>query len=273
MILKESKFISGHRRMACSCMALFFCALTVYWPVYAGEPSVTRVAIVGDSIMREVARAMERELAKQPEFSVYAFTSLRPGLSRLDLFDWLAKIEAVMKSKQPDIVVIMMGVKDRQAMRIQLKAAISSEEPDWNQDDAGNDAPAFTVIQPDAPDWNREYARRVGAAMDIMLTAGVKRIFWIELPDMRSPAIQRDCLLINSLIQKEAASRPKVVFQPSKKLLSQTPGAFSPYIYDANGMPLQIRDAEGVNLDRNGAALLAHEIISHFPETQNDTKP
>jgi hypothetical protein len=255
-------------------MALFFLTLTACLPVYADEPPVTRVVIVGDSIMRAVSHAMERALAKQPGFSVYSFTSLRSGLSRLDLFDWLAKIEAITKSKKPDIVVIMMGVNDRQVMRIQSATAIPSSEPDWNQDDADNDVPAFKIIQPDDPEWNQEYARRVGAAMDIMIAAGVQRIFWIELPDMRAPAMQRDCLLINTLIQKEAASRPKVVFQPSKKLLSQTPGVFAPYVYNAtNGMPLQVRDPEGVNLERTGAELLAREIISHILKTQDNTEP
>ena len=110
--------------------------------------------------------------------------------------------------------------------------------------------------------------------MDVMIKAGVKRIFWIELPDMQAPTMQSDCLLINTLIQKEAASRPKVIFLPSKKLLSQTPGVFTHYIYDAtNGMPIYVRDAEGVNLDRKGADLLAREVISHILETQNNTEP
>ncbi|MFH1969737.1 MAG: hypothetical protein ABIJ53_05400, partial [Verrucomicrobiota bacterium] len=125
---------TGYPRTACSCIALFFFTLTACLPVYADKPSVTRVMIVGDSIMRAVSHAMERELAKQPGFSVFSFTSLRPGLSRLDLFDWLAKIEAITKSKKPDIVVIMMGVGDRQAMRLQLKATTPSNETDWNQD-------------------------------------------------------------------------------------------------------------------------------------------
>ena len=109
--------------------------------------------------------------------------------------------------------------------------------------------------------------------MDVMIKAGVKQIFWIELPDMRPPAMQQDCLLINTLIQKEAALRPQVVFQPSKKLLSKTPGTFSPYIYNTNGMPLQVRDTEGINFNPNGAELLAREVISHILETQSKAAP
>ena len=84
---------------------------------------------------------------------------------------------------------------------------------------------------------------------------------------------QEYSILINALIQKEAAARLKVTFEPSKKLLSRTPGVFTPYIYDTNGMPLQVRDAEGVNLNVNGADLLAREIVAHILKIQKKAAP
>ena len=109
--------------------------------------------------------------------------------------------------------------------------------------------------------------------MDIMIAAGVKQVLWIELPDMRATKLQEYSILINTLIQKEAASRLNVTFEPSKRLLSRTPGVFTPYIYDTNGMPLQVRDAEGVNLNVNGADLLAREIVAHIRKTQSKVTP
>ncbi|MBI2438796.1 MAG: DUF459 domain-containing protein [Lentisphaerae bacterium] len=238
------------RPLALSCLPVVLPVLIPFLPSQAESAPTTQVVLLGDSTMRALAHSLERELAKQPGFSAFTFTSLGSGLARLDMFDWLAKVDEVTKAKKPDIVVIMIGANDKQAMQTQTK-----------------------LIQPGAPEWNWEYARRVGVVLDIMIAAGVKRIFWIELPDMRQAKLQEDSLLINMLVQKEAESRPQVAFQSSKKILSRTPGVFSPYIFDANGMPLQVRDADGVHLNRNGADLLAREIVSRILKTQTQAAP
>lgn len=237
-------------RFTHSGIVIVLSALLASLSVSADEPLSTQVTMLGDSIMRALSHSLERELAKQSGFSTFTFTSLGSGLARLDMFDWLVKIEEISKAKKPDIIVIMMGANDKQAMQTKSK-----------------------VIQPGDPDWNGEYAQRLGAAMDIMISGGVKRVFWVELPDMREPKLQKDSMLINTLIQKEAESRPKITPYSSKKLLSRTPGVFSPYILDANGMPIQVRDVDGIHLNRNGADLLAREIVSQILKTQTKAAP
>ncbi len=259
---------TGNRARARAALALII--LAAYSHVIAAEPFSARVVIVGDSIMRAVSHSLKRELSTHPGFKVNSFTYLRPGLSRLDLFDWLGVIERISKENKPDFAVVMFGASDRQAIHIKTSLAGAADSGDGGE---AAPLPLLRIINKDDPEWIREYSRRVGAAMDIMIDAGVRRIFWIELPDMRDSELQAESLMINMLIQKEAEARPKVTFLSSKKLLSRTPGVYSSYIYGTNGMPIEVRSAEGVNMNDKGADILAREIVSRILDTRSNNAP
>ena len=206
-------------------------------------PGEIHVLLLGDSIMVQLGRSIERELAGRPGYKVTSFPSLGTGLARMDLFDWLKKIEEMTQDGLTDYLVMMIGINDKQAMRTDV-----------------------AILQPYDNAWGTEYARRVGKAMDIMIKNKVKHIFWIELPDMRDQKLQNDVLQINAIIKKEADMRPGVVFMPCKQVLSRKPGTYSNYILQNDGMPLPVRDG-GVHLNRAGADLLADFIIAHMTNT------
>ncbi len=258
------------RTLARSCAALLLFILAADTRANAGDPPATQVVIIGDSIMRAVSHSLKRELAGHAGVKADSFTFLRPGLSRLDLFDWLAVIGKISKEKKPDIAVVMFGAGGRRPIHISTGAAGIADLGEGVEDDPLS---AVRVIKTDDPEWSREYARRVGAAMDIMIGSGVKRIFWIELPDMREAGLQEDSLAINKVIQGEAAARPKVTVLSSKKILSRSPGVYSSYIYNTNGMPVEVRSSDGVNFNEKGAGMLAGEIVSRIHETRSDNAP
>lgn len=209
-------------------------------------PREIRVLLMGDSIMIQLARSIERELAGRPGYKVTSFPSLGTGLARLDLFDWLKKTEELTQDGLTDFLVVMIGANDRQAMR----------------------TGATTILQPsDSAAWSAEYARRVGKAMDIMIKNKVKHVLWMELPDMRDPKTQNDVLQINAIFKQEAAARPGVAFVPCKQLLSRKPGTYSSYIMQSSGMPLTVRYDDGVHLNRAGADLLGNFIVAQMTNT------
>lgn len=209
----------------------------------------TRVLLMGDSIMIQLARAIERELAGKPGYEVTSAPSLGTGLARLDLFDWHRRIEEMTGDGITDILVMMIGTNDKQPMRTDAK----------------------TILQPHDAAWSVEYARRVARSMDIMIENAVKHIIWIELPDMREKRLQQDALEINSIIEREADARPGVIFLPSKHLLSRAPGTYSHYVLQDDGMPLRVR-SDGVHLNRAGADLLGSYIVSHITSILNGSK-
>ncbi len=204
----------------------------------AQAPSNTRILIVGDSIMQAVARSLERDFAGENGIEATSFTAIGSGLARMDLFDWHGQIEQRVSSYRPTHAIIMMGANDNQAMRIN-----------------GN------TVRMSSQEWTSEYSRRVGRVMDIMIDGGVRNIYWIELPDMRDNRLQRDVQAINDIFRMEADSRPQVQFKNVRHILSRSPGSYSPYIIQDNGMPLDIRAGDGIHLNRQGADFLSKHLV------------
>jgi len=215
-----------------------FCGLIAIAAVAEEKLPDTQVCILGDSMMKSVARAYEKQAARTDGVTAKSFSSIGSGLARLDLLDWHAKVSAAVAEQHPDVVVVLMGANDNQPMK------------------------ANGLVLPfGTPEWETEYAARATKAIDIMITGGVERIFWIGLPDMRDQSLQRDVQQINTIFQKVAQSRPQVEYLETQTVFSKTPGEFSPYIIQATGMPLPVRSGDGTHLNHKGAKLLADIIM------------
>ncbi len=210
-----------------------------------------RVLILGDSMMQLLSHSLERELARRPGVTATTFTSLASGLARLDAFDWLGKMRSAMGEAKPDTVIVGLGTNDKQALQAEGSA----------------------VVQPGDPAWNKEYARRVGEAMDILVNGGARQVIWMELPDMRDERHQADALEINAILRQEAKLRPAIRIFDTKALLSRKPGTFSPYLIGRNGMPLAVREGDGIHLSRAGADLTAAKLVSELGLADLAVKP
>ncbi|MEI7435193.1 MAG: DUF459 domain-containing protein [bacterium] len=199
-----------------------------------------RVLILGDSMMRLLAHSLERELARQPGVTATIFTSLASGLARLDTFDWLGKMRSEIVEARPDFVIVALGTNDKQAMQV----------------DGG------VIVQPGDEAWNKAYAQRLGTAMDILTSGGSRQVLWMELPDMRDARHQADATEINAILRKEAGLRPSIHIFETRALLSRKPGTFSSYLIGRDGMPLAVRENDGIHLSRAGADLAASKLIA-----------
>ena len=207
----------------------------------AETETLRRVLVIGDSIMNLLARSIERAAAGDKALSVATFTSLGSGLARLDLFDWPGRIEALIREHRPDTLVLMMGANDRQPMQVDGR-----------------------ILQPDTPEWDEEYARRVARIFELAEAGGVRHVVWLELPDMREPAVQAHAERVNAIVRAEAARRAGAEFFETRPILSRKPGVYSAYIVQANGMPLEVRSRDGIHLNRSGADLLAEQLLSRL---------
>jgi hypothetical protein len=205
-----------------------------------GQAQPERVAFVGDSMMKLPGHQGSREMSKRPGVTVVTnFVSLGSGLARLDAFDWMAKLDSVMKETHPTLVIVGLGTNDKQPM-------------------ATADG---RTVRPGDPAWVPEYGRRVGQAMDILLTGGAARVYWLELPDMKDPQHQADANEINVVVREQAASRPAVTFFETRRLTSRKPGEFSKFMISPAGKPVEYRDGDGVHMSRAGADLLVAKLI------------
>jgi len=197
--------------------------------------------MLGDSMMKEVGRQLKRKLTKK-EVPCDTFASIGSGLARLDLFDWNAKAVSIVKTRNPEIAVVMMGANDNQAM----------------QGSVG-------ILRFGTPEWNEEYGRRAAALMDALISGGVKQVCWIGLPCMRDEKLNSNVKVINNVVENEADARPAVAFFDTHERFSKK-GKYSSYVLQPSGMPLEVRAADGIHLNRKGAKHLADLVIAEFIE-------
>ncbi len=205
----------------------------------------TPVLMMGDSMMRLLSIAMEKQLKAAGVQPASSFTSLASGLARLDAFDWFSKTTELAKEYKPKTVVISLGANDRQSLK----------------DVSGR------VVQFGMPEWEQEYSLRLGRIMDELIKGGVNRIIWLKLPDMREPAQQEYAKFVNTLFEKESlveSRKEHVVLFDMGPLLTRRPGTFSKYVMAANGAALTVRDVDGVHLTPPGAQRVAESLVHTF---------
>ncbi len=198
------------------------------------------ILILGDSMMRIPSHSLSLQLERRPNVTVRSQTSLGTGLARLDVFDWIAKIDELLAVKAPTMSLVWFGTNDTQP--------ITSE--------------GGTVLQPHTPEWSAEYSRRVGQIMDKLLAGEGSKVYWLELPLMREANATRDITLINELVQVEAGKRDGVHFVALGNVLGRGGNTYSPFVMGARGMPVQVRDVDGVHLSRAGADRLAEHMMT-----------
>ena len=202
----------------------------------AGAAKQQRILIIGDSLMKGLSPSLESELAKQPNVVTRACAAIGTGLARLDLYDWHAKLSEQAKDFKPDTAIVWIGGNDIQPLK-----------------------KGDTVIVPGTPEWAAEYGQRVGLAMDILLGGGVKRIYWMELPDMRDSTQQANATTIRAIQEKEAKLRTEVTWMPVRTILSPTPGKYSDYVF-VEGLPQDVRASDGLHLNVKGAKFLSAKL-------------
>ena len=200
------------------------------------------VVVIGDSMMKSVARALKKECVKRDQ-SVEILTSIGSGLARLDLFDWHLKVRELVEAQQPKVVFVMMGANDNQAMQ------------------TGGGTLPF-----DSKGWGMEYGRRAGKLMDILIDAKATKIVWIGLPCMREKGLDSVAKVISRIVDQQALARPTVDFVSIYRMFSKK-GAYSAYIIQKSGMPLDVRSSDGIHLNPAGAKFLAEKVMTEYFES------
>ncbi|NCA82207.1 MAG: DUF459 domain-containing protein [Opitutae bacterium] len=211
----------------------------------AASPGATSpVLLIGDSMMRLPARALERELAKTPGIDVATFSGIGTGLARLDAFDWLAKIDELCAERRPKVAVVALGANDRQPMMLE----------------------GLGLVHPGTPEWDAEYSARVGRAMDRLLAGGCEKIVWLQLPPMREAVVAEFAGRINAIVAAQAALRPAVVAHDFSALVAdRRTGGFTERRMDPlTAAAIPVRDVDGIHLAPDGARLLAAALIKEY---------
>lgn len=202
------------------------------------------VLMVGDSMMRLLGKALEKDFKKE-NLKAVAFSSLGSGLARLDVFDWYDRLDSLMKEHEPKVVIVTLGTNDRQTL----------------QDGKGS------TVEFGTPEWRAEFGRRVGRVMDLILENGAERVIWLDLPDMKEHVHQDYANLANEIYIEQAkvdSRKDRVSLFPTRKYTSRKPGTYTSFLMSPQGQAIQYRDGDGVHLSQPGAKAVSKAILDAY---------
>lgn len=195
-----------------------------------------RVVVVGDSLASGLGVALERVL-KPSLVRVSRQGRISTGLARPDYFDWPAALTEIVDNFRPDLVVIMLGENDNQALR----TPTGREE-----------TPVGTFA------WPQAYQQRVSDFMHLATSKGA-RVVWVGLPIVsdtgRWGIIERQ----NTVFEGAAQLVNDVAYLDTWDLFAAPGGGYTAYYRIGNNVQL-VRESDGLHFNSTGYELLARAV-------------
>jgi hypothetical protein len=194
--------------------------------------TAVRLAVFGDSLGTDLAKALDRYYAEDPNIAIISLAVGDTGFVRKDVLDWNEKIGEQIAANSFDIAVFIIGINDRQKMRI-------------------NDVTYGSL----APEWSAEYQQRVAAVVSALRAAN-KPTIWIGLPPMAKTEYNKTMSGISE-IQRLAAFSGGAEFLDIYERFIDEEGKFTSFGPDLNGKNVRMRKDDGIHFSSAGADKLA----------------
>ncbi|MBI4923190.1 MAG: DUF459 domain-containing protein [Devosia nanyangense] len=201
-------------------------------PVIAKATTATRLAVFGDSLAVDLAKALERFYADDPNIVIVNQGVGSSGFVRPDFFDWGKTASEQVAANSFDIAVTIIGINDRQTLKLDDKS-----------------------MKPLTPEWAGIYQARVGTFVSAIHTAN-KPLIWVGLPPM-SKSDYSTAMGQISAIQRLAAFSGGAEFVDIFDRFVDEDGKYSSYGPDLNGNRVKMRKDDGIHFTAAGADKLA----------------
>lgn len=198
-----------------------------------------RLWVGGDSIVQVFGESVVRLAGETGVVEPTLHYEISTGLTRPDYFDWPAALRADLERDDPEVVVIMFGANDAQGMELA-------------------DGTVFQRVA--EPGWQREYARRVGAVMDLLRADG-RLVYWVGQPVMRDSGFDDRMAILDRIYASEAAGRPWVEYVDTRALFADRSGSYAEYLTGPDGDAVDLRQDDGIHLTREGGDRMANAVL------------
>ena len=204
-------------------------------PAVDKAPDATRLAVFGDSLAIDLARALERFYAEDPNLVVVGQGVSSSGFVRDDYFDWNAALSEQIAADSFDLAVIIIGINDRQELTVggQTYEALSEG-------------------------WTTQYQTRLNAFLG-QLRAARKPAIWMGLPPMSRSQYSAAINQISAL-QRLAAFSGGAEFVDIYDRFADADGKYAAYGPDVNGQNALMRKDDGIHFSAAGSDKLAFYI-------------
>jgi hypothetical protein len=196
--------------------------------------TATRLVVFGDSMAVDIAKALERFYAEDPNLVVTGEGVGSSGFVRPDFFDWGKKAADAVAEDSFDIGVMIIGINDRQAL-----------------DTGGDSYKALT------PEWTEAYRARVADFVRTVRAAN-KPLIWIGLPPMNRNADYDMAMVEVNSIQRLAVFGGGAEFVDIYDRFVGEDGKYASSGPDLNGNRVRMRKDDGIHFSAAGADKVAY---------------
>ncbi|QRN80644.1 MAG: DUF459 domain-containing protein [Nocardiopsis sp. BM-2018] len=210
-------------------------------PAAAPEPApeveiVARVLVLGDSLAANLGQGLESIAAEAGDIAVSTEAHGSSGLVRDDFFNWPERIRVILTSdREIDIAVMVVGLNDRQALRLDGEALAPLSDP-----------------------WREAYEARVDAIIEAFQTARIPLI-WVGLPPMENAGLSADMGRLNDLIEERTRRKGAIHVDLWKGFVDDA-DRYTATGPDLSGQTARLRASDGIHFTRAGARKAAHFV-------------
>ncbi len=211
-------------------------------PEVEKSPTATRLIVIGDSLAIDLAKALKRFYAKDPNLTIIGQGVGSSGFVRDDFFDWGNALKQAIKADSFDIAVVIMGINDKQNLMVNG----ASEKP-----------------LTDA--WKKAYSDRLDSFLG-QFRAANKPVVWVGLPPMASPRFSNSMIQISSLQQRAAFSGGAEFIDIYKRFADEN-DRYTSMGPSISGQNVLMRKSDGIHFSSAGSDKLAFYInqsVKHF---------
>ena len=195
----------------------------------------------GDSVTETFGTQMVRVSTSTGLFQGTLDFHVGTGLVVPSYFNWpLHLAQDVLPKVDPDVVVIMFGTNDGQNIRLA----------------------DGTILTAFSQPWQDEYARRVGAVMDLLKSPTNNRIvMWPGPPPMGPTTGTHGMDLISHIDWMEARTRPWVHYVDTWVYFSDAHLQFQHYLPSAGGQLSGLRQKDDIHMSDIGGTWLSWIVL------------
>ncbi|HEY7107609.1 MAG TPA: DUF459 domain-containing protein [Acidimicrobiia bacterium] len=206
-----------------------------------------RLWVGGDSLAAGPSWAVFEDATKTGVVKPLAEYQVGTGLVRNEFWDWPRHMDAVVRARNPQISVFMVGANDDQGIEVNGASYL-----------------------PPSPEWTTEYTKRVDALM-ATLTRDGRRLIWIGMPPMQDAAYSQSMNELNQVFQSEAAKYKRVTYLDAWTMFSApgSPGTYASDVPDTSGQLTNVRLDDGIHLNVAGSQLLSQAVMADLAKMVN----
>jgi len=207
--------------------------------------SKLKIWVGGDSQMQPVGPEARPVFEGSGLFTMLFDYKPSSGLTRPDYLNWPKRLVEVATNEKPDVMVLLFGANDAQAMPIPGSGGY----------------PLYS------PEWLTEYRNRVATTMDLLRSPTDDRlIVWIGALPMGPNSGVKGMDKLDEIYSSEARRRPWVTYVDPVPLFTDTAGNYGASLPAASGKVQLLRASDNIHLTWAGARRLVWAVYARLGE-------